>query len=302
MDPADRPTAAEVSEQLKELPRRAMLLAPKTAFPKDVNFTSVDDAISPRYDSSSPIYRPPPPLPPRYHHSQPSLAAVVSAPRPPSNAAEFAAAGSALSTMSIVDAMLTDASWTSAEYYDNLEFASQLCSTFAAEESKNGVVLSENLVRAEATLKQILASNFVFPQSINRERISSAMSQAIATANDANFRDENARLALPKFINRAKAFIAREPAWPLHGALIRFEAALLRLTSHYFFSKKWVPRAFVLRGSRLYYSNGKNGHADSLEGSLELMRSNPAPDEHCCMDLTGVHPYEVWLSSVFSCL
>ncbi len=78
-----------------------------------------------------------------------------------------------------------------------------------------------------------------------------------------------------------------QPAWPRHQALLRFDLPLQRLTTHYMFTKKWFPRFFVLRGSRLYYSNGKSGHPDSLEGSLAFMRSNPAPDGHCCLDLKG---------------
>ena len=80
----------------------------------------------------------------------------------------------------------------------------------------------------------------------------------------------------------------RQPAWPLHDALIRFDLPLQRLTTQFLVTKKWFPRFFVLRGNRLYYSNGKKGHPDSLEGSLAFMRSNPAPDGHYCMDLKGV--------------
>jgi hypothetical protein len=79
----------------------------------------------------------------------------------------------------------------------------------------------------------------------------------------------------------------RQPAWPRHEALILFDLPLLRLTPQYMFTKKWISRFFVLRGSRLYYSNGKSGHPDSLEGSLAFMRSNPKPDGHYCLDLTG---------------
>ena len=37
----------------------------------------------------------------------------------------------------------------------------------------------------------------------------------------------------------------------------------------------------------MYYSSGKRGHPNSLEGSLAFMRSNPAPDGHYCVDLKG---------------
>jgi hypothetical protein len=76
----------------------------------------------------------------------------------------------------------------------------------------------------------------------------------------------------------------RQPAWPLHDALIRFDLPLQRWTTHFLVTKKWFPHFFVLRGSRLYYSKGE----DSLEGSLAFMRSKPAPDGHYCMDLMGV--------------
>ena len=54
------------------------------------------------------------------------------------------------------------------------------------------------------------------------------------------------------------------------------------------FKKEWASRFVVLRGSRLYYSNGKSGYPDSLEGSLAFMRSNPAPDGRYCVDLHGM--------------
>ncbi len=79
----------------------------------------------------------------------------------------------------------------------------------------------------------------------------------------------------------------REPVWPRHEALLRFDMNLMCLTRQYVFARKWKPRAFVLRGSRLYFSNGKSGYPDSPEGSLAYMRSNPEPDAHYCIDLKG---------------
>jgi hypothetical protein len=79
----------------------------------------------------------------------------------------------------------------------------------------------------------------------------------------------------------------RQPAWPPHQTLIRFDMNLQRLTRHYLFTKRWTPRFFVLRGHHMYYSSGKRGHPNSLEGSLAFMRSNPAPDGHYCLDLRG---------------
>ena len=53
-------------------------------------------------------------------------------------------------------------------------------------------------------------------------------------------------------------------------------------------SKKWFARFFLLRGSRLYYSDGKNGHPDTQDGTLAFMRSKPAPDGRYCVDLQGM--------------
>jgi hypothetical protein len=77
----------------------------------------------------------------------------------------------------------------------------------------------------------------------------------------------------------------RQPEWPLHPDLIRFDVPLQRMTTQLRFLRKWKPRFYVLRNLRLYYSNGKRGHPDSHEGSLSFMRSNPEPDEHYCIDL-----------------
>ena len=52
-------------------------------------------------------------------------------------------------------------------------------------------------------------------------------------------------------------------------------------------SKEWFARFYLLRGSRLYYSDGKNGHPDTQEGTLAFMRSKPAPDGRYCVDLQG---------------
>ncbi len=78
------------------------------------------------------------------------------------------------------------------------------------------------------------------------------------------------------------------PAWPRHTALLRFDLPLHRLTTHYVVSKKWFPRFFSLRGSRLYYSDGKNGHPDTAKGILAFMQLDPAPDGRYCVDLQGM--------------
>ena len=136
-------------------------------------------------------------------------------------------------------------------YYRDIEFALQLCSEFAAVESSNAE-LSANLSSARNALQLIIEYNNHLKSS------SSHLFRGV-----------------------------RPPAWPRHEALLRFDLTLHRLTTQYHFFKKWIPRFFILRGSRLYYSNGKGGHPDSLEGSLAFMRSNPQLDGHCCIDLTG---------------
>jgi hypothetical protein len=77
------------------------------------------------------------------------------------------------------------------------------------------------------------------------------------------------------------------PAWPRHEALLRFDLPLFVLKRNLLLKNEWASRFVVLRGSCLYYSDGKSGHPDSLEGSLAFMRSNPAPDGHFCFDLKG---------------
>jgi hypothetical protein len=80
----------------------------------------------------------------------------------------------------------------------------------------------------------------------------------------------------------------RQPLWPRHEALIRFDLPLQRLTTHFTFSKKWFPRFFCMRERRLYYSDGKNGHPDTKDGTLAFMRRKPAPDGRYCVDLQGM--------------
>jgi hypothetical protein len=95
--------------------------------------------------------------------------------------------------------------------------------------------------------------------------------------------------SLSELIPRARQLLSREPAWPLHEALVRFDLPLQRLTTQFLVTKKWSPHFFILRGKRLYYTNGKKEQADSHEGALAFVRSNPAPDGHYCMDLKGAH-------------
>jgi len=95
--------------------------------------------------------------------------------------------------------------------------------------------------------------------------------------------------SLATSVSRVLQLFERQPAWPLHEALLRFDLPLQRLTTHFLLAKKWKSRFHVLRGRRLYYSDGKKGLADSHEGALAFVRSNPAPDGHYCIDLKGAH-------------
>jgi small-conductance mechanosensitive channel len=95
--------------------------------------------------------------------------------------------------------------------------------------------------------------------------------------------------ALASLIDRAHKLLGRQPAWPQHDALLRFDLQLQRLTTHMMFSKKWFPRYFCMRGRHLYYSDGKNGYPDTQEGTLAFTQSNPAPDGRYCLDLRGMH-------------
>lgn len=107
---------------------------------------------------------------------------------------------------------------------------------------------------------------------------------------EANKRMQNfdhANDSLSKLASEADQLLSRQPTWPRHDALLRFDAPLQRLTTQHRFTKKWKRRFFLLRGSRLYFSKGEIGHEESHEKSLMYMRSHPEVDGHFCMDLTG---------------
>ena len=79
-----------------------------------------------------------------------------------------------------------------------------------------------------------------------------------------------------------------QPTWPRHTALLRFDLSLHRLTTHNDASREWFTRFFLLRGARLYFSDGTQGHPDSREGTLAFVKLDPAPDGHHCVDLQGM--------------
>jgi serine/threonine protein kinase len=132
-------------------------------------------------------------------------------------------------------------------YYSDVEFASQLCSEFAAVETGNPAMASL-LSEAHSKLQLIVVHN---------AHLKSPLSE-------------------------------RQPAWPQHEALMRFDLPLQRLTTFFAVTKKWFPRFFCMRGRRLYYSDGEIGHPDTQDGTLAFMLSNPAPDGRYCIDLQGM--------------
>ncbi len=87
---------------------------------------------------------------------------------------------------------------------------------------------------------------------------------------------------------KLKLLLQEQPSWPSATALQKLRLPLQRYTVHMMFSKKWFPRFYVLANGRLHYSDGNNGHPDSKEGTLALVRSKPAPDTRYCVDLRGI--------------
>jgi hypothetical protein len=136
------------------------------------------------------------------------------------------------------------------KYYSDVEFASQLCSEFAAAESGDPA-LSLPLTEAHSKLQLIVTHN----------------------------------------VHLKSLLCERQPAWPRHEALMRFDLPLQCLDSGSSAtkeSKEWFARFYLLRGSHLYHSDGKNGHPDTQDGTLAFMRSKPAPDGRYCVDLQGM--------------
>ena len=90
-------------------------------------------------------------------------------------------------------------------------------------------------------------------------------------------------------VSKAEALLQEQPSWPSATALLSFSLPLKRYTSLMkLFSKFWIPRFFILRNGRLHYSDGRNGHPDSKEGTLLFVRSNPAPNTRYCVELAGI--------------
>jgi hypothetical protein len=94
------------------------------------------------------------------------------------------------------------------------------------------------------------------------------------------------RLSLLDLVAKAEALQQEHPAWPAVALLQRFSCPLQRYTKH-LLSKKWFSRFFILKGGRVYYSDGKNRHPDTREGTAAFVRSNPAPDGRYCVEVRG---------------
>jgi hypothetical protein len=96
------------------------------------------------------------------------------------------------------------------------------------------------------------------------------------------------RVSLINLAPKAEALLQEQASWPTANALQKFGLYLQRYTTRMkLFSKKWIPRFFVLSNGRLYFSDGSNGHPDSKEGTLSFVRSDPAPGTRHCVDLRG---------------
>jgi hypothetical protein len=87
-------------------------------------------------------------------------------------------------------------------------------------------------------------------------------------------------------VEKADRLLKEEAPWPGVDALQKFGFHLQRCTTSWFL-KKWCPRFFVLENRRLYYSDGKNGHPDTREGTVSFLSSNPQPGSRYCVDLAG---------------
>ena len=164
----------------------------------------------------------------------------------------------------------SDASAAAVAYYSDVEFAVQLCQEFIAEEVPNNPVA--------VALKDACD---VFRRILSLQQQPTAKSQLLTALNAAGPRAD------PSLTSRASALLNRQPTWPLHEALIRFNVPLFRQKRSWLGSKQWYQRFYVLRGRRLYHSNGKNGFPDSRIGTFAYVQSKPVPDQHCCINLSG---------------
>jgi hypothetical protein len=152
-----------------------------------------------------------------------------------------------------------------------------------AATSKRKLELEQQLLQLRTAAKDASAQG---EQRVAAQRPALEAAAVVASGRLQDFDASSASLAA--LIARARELLGRQPAWPQHEALLRFDLPLQRLTTHMMFSKKWFPRFFCMRERCLYYSNGKNGHPDTQDGTLAFMRSKPALGGRYCMDLQGM--------------
>ena len=165
-----------------------------------------------------------------------------------------------------------------------------------AAASQRNLQLQEQLLQLRTAARKAAAD--AEKRVADKRSSSEAALGSLLAAAGQRLKDCDAMAAsLSALIPRAAQLLARQPAWPRHEALLRFDLTLQRLTTHFLVNKKWFPRNMLLRGSRLYYSDGKNGHPDTAAGSLAFMRSNPAPDGRYCVDLHGMRALLLPLAS-----
>jgi hypothetical protein len=194
---------------------------------------------------------------------------------------------------------LTPEAVASVKYYRDTAFAAALCGECsdaeaaagkfegaalftAASETLRAIVTGQGSPTPAGTMGTLLAQARLAVPEIE------AAQSAATVANDHSKAAELQALRASFRLGLSDALLQEQPGWPLVIALQRFDLPLHRLTTHYVLSKKWFPRFFSLRGSRLYYSDGKNGHPDTAEGTLAFLQLDPAPDGRYCVDVQGM--------------
>jgi hypothetical protein len=166
-------------------------------------------------------------------------------------------------------------------------YAAECSQRVQAATSQRNVQLQEQVLQLRTAARDAAAAAEKHVAG-KRAGFEAALSDLLAAANQ-RLKDCDAMSASFSALNaRARELLARQPAWPRHEALLRFDLPLQRLTTHFLVSKQWFPRYFSLRGSRLYYSDGKNGYPDTAQGTLAFMQLSPAPDGRYCVDLGGM--------------
>ncbi len=150
----------------------------------------------------------------------------------------------------------------------------------------------------EEELQQVLQAGDI-PQA---EQLHHRMVQLQSAAAQRLKECDEAVSSLAKLTSQAGQLLARQPAWPRHKALLRFDLPLQRLTRFFILAKKWKQSCCVLRGRYLYCIPSLNSwccsnrvsanpvpfptNQDSLARMLN--ESSHLPDGHFCADLQGM--------------